>query len=62
MGWVGFYNRDIGHSRFEQYQLGGDGLSNFTIEGFDCCIFSILRPPGGVLVIMRLWGSQHAQD
>ena len=26
---------DIGHSGFEQYQLGGDGLSNFNIEGFD---------------------------
>ncbi|MFT7588248.1 MAG: outer membrane protein insertion porin family [Limisphaerales bacterium] len=35
MGWVGYYNSEIGHSRFEQFQLGGDGLSNFSIEGFD---------------------------
>lgn len=35
MGFVGFYNPQIGHSSFEQYQLGGDGLANFNLEGFD---------------------------
>jgi len=35
MGYIGFYNPEIGHSSFEQYQLGGDGLANFNLEGFD---------------------------
>ncbi len=28
IGMLGFYNRDIGTSPFERFQLGGDGLSN----------------------------------
>jgi outer membrane protein insertion porin family len=35
LGFIGFYNPAIGHSSFEQFQLGGDGLANFNLEGFD---------------------------
>lgn len=28
MGWMGYYNSDIGYAPFERYELGGDGLSN----------------------------------
>jgi outer membrane protein insertion porin family len=33
MGFLGFYNKDIGVSPFERYYLGGDGLSNWSIDG-----------------------------
>lgn len=29
-GFLGFYNREIGFSPFERYQVGGDGLSGFN--------------------------------
>lgn len=29
MGFMGFYNNDIGHSPLERFEVGGDGLSNF---------------------------------
>lgn len=29
-GFLGFYNRDIGFSPFERFQLGGDGLSGYS--------------------------------
>ncbi|MEN9568198.1 MAG: hypothetical protein RLZZ69_3394, partial [Cyanobacteriota bacterium] len=32
-GFLGLYNRDIGPSPFERFYLGGDGLSNFTLDG-----------------------------
>lgn len=37
MGFLGFYNRDIGPPPFERFQVGGDGLSNqqFGITGKD---------------------------
>ena len=37
LGAVGFYNRDIGTSPFERFQLGGDGINNqqFGFAGFD---------------------------
>ncbi len=31
MGLLGFYNRDVGLSPFERFELGGDGLSNQSI-------------------------------
>ena len=31
MGLLGFYNRDVGFSPFERFELGGDGLSNQSI-------------------------------
>ncbi len=33
MGFLGFYNKDIGISPFERYYLGGDGLSGWAIDG-----------------------------
>lgn len=33
MGFLGFYNKDIGVSPFERFYLGGDGLSGWEIDG-----------------------------
>lgn len=30
MGFMGFYNRELGFSPFERFQVGGDGLSGFN--------------------------------
>jgi len=35
MGFMGFFNNDIGHSPFERFELGDDGLSNFNLYGKD---------------------------
>jgi len=32
-GFMGAYNRDIGISPFERFYLGGDGLSNYALDG-----------------------------
>lgn len=34
-GAVGLYNRDIGYSPFEQFRVGGSGLSGFVLYGTD---------------------------
>lgn len=34
-GFLGLYNRDIGISPFERFELGGDGIANFNIVGKD---------------------------
>ena len=31
MGYLGYYNSEVGISPFERFELGGDGLSNQTI-------------------------------
>jgi outer membrane protein insertion porin family len=33
MGFLGFYNSDIGFPPFERFYLGGDGLSGWEIDG-----------------------------
>ncbi len=33
MGFLGFYNSDIGIPPFERFYLGGDGLSNWEVDG-----------------------------
>ena len=33
MGFLGFYNKDIGFPPFERFYLGGDGLSGWEIDG-----------------------------
>ncbi len=33
MGFLGYYNKDIGLSPFERFYLGGDGLSGWEIDG-----------------------------
>lgn len=35
MGLMGYFNADIGHSPFERFQIGGDGLSNYSLYGKD---------------------------
>lgn len=33
MGYLGYYNKDLGYSPFEKYQLGGDGMSGYNMYG-----------------------------
>lgn len=35
IGMIGHYNKDIGTTPFERFELGGDGIANFNIEGKD---------------------------
>lgn len=35
LGGMGYYNQDIGHSPFERFEMGGDGISNFNLFGKD---------------------------
>ena len=49
-GWLGLYNRDIGYSPFERFELGGDGLSNITFYGRDIIAlrgYDVFTPPAG---------------
>lgn len=32
-GFMGYYNKDIGHSPFGRYVLGGDGLQSWNLDG-----------------------------
>jgi len=32
-GFMGYYNKDIGHSPFGRYVVGGDGLSSWNLDG-----------------------------
>ncbi len=32
-GYLGYYNRNLGYSPFETYQLGGDGMSGYSTYG-----------------------------
>ncbi len=34
-GMMGFYNSNIGHSPFERFELGDDGIANFNLYGKD---------------------------
>lgn len=34
-GYIGHYDKDLGPSPFEQFQLGGDGLSGYNLYGTD---------------------------
>jgi len=35
IGMLGAYNREIGVTPFERFELGGDGIANYNIEGKD---------------------------
>ncbi len=35
IGMIGHYNKDIGTTPFERFELGGDGIANFNIQGKD---------------------------
>lgn len=46
MGFLGFYNANVGLSPFERYELGGDGISNFQgIQGRDIISLRGYRDP-----------------
>ncbi len=46
MGFLGFYNPNIGLSPFERYELGGDGISNFQgLQGKDIISLRGYRDP-----------------
>ncbi len=32
-GYLGFYNEELGHSPFERYFVGGDGIAQFQLDG-----------------------------
>ncbi|MCI1779098.1 MAG: outer membrane protein assembly factor BamA [Bacteroidales bacterium] len=34
-GYLGYYNKDLGYSPFEGYQVGGDGMSGYNTYGSD---------------------------
>jgi outer membrane protein insertion porin family len=34
-GYLGYYNKDLGYSPFEGFQLGGDGMSGYNTYGSD---------------------------
>ena len=33
IGMMGYYNKDIGHSPFQRFEVGGDGIGNFNLVG-----------------------------
>ena len=35
MGFLGYYNSNLGLSPFERFELGGDGISNYSLYGKD---------------------------
>ncbi|MCH2046218.1 MAG: BamA/TamA family outer membrane protein, partial [Saprospiraceae bacterium] len=46
MGFLGYYNQNVGLSPFERYELGGDGISNFVgIQGRDIISLRGYRDP-----------------
>lgn len=46
MGFLGFYNANVGLSPFERYELGGDGISNFQgLQGKDIISLRGYRDP-----------------
>ncbi|TVR78650.1 MAG: outer membrane protein assembly factor BamA [Chitinophagaceae bacterium] len=47
-GFLGYYNQDLGYSPFERFEVGGDGISNFTFFGRDIISlrgYDVLTPP-----------------
>jgi outer membrane protein insertion porin family len=46
MGFLGYYNKNVGLSPFERYELGGDGISNFVgLQGRDIVSLRGYRDP-----------------
>jgi len=33
MGYLGFYNSELGQNPFERYFVGGDGIAQFQLDG-----------------------------
>jgi outer membrane protein insertion porin family len=49
-GFLGYYNKDIGYSPFERFELGGDGLSNISFYGRDIIAlrgYEVISDPKG---------------
>ncbi|MDX2002632.1 MAG: POTRA domain-containing protein [Chitinophagales bacterium] len=49
-GFLGYYNKDIGYSPFERFELGGDGLSNISFYGRDIIAlrgYEVITPSTG---------------
>ncbi len=49
-GFLGYYNKDIGYSPFERFELGGDGISNIQFFGRDILAlrgYEVLSPNTG---------------
>lgn len=49
-GFMGYYNKDIGYSPFERFELGGDGISNIQFFGRDIIAlrgYDVLTPSDG---------------
>lgn len=50
LGFLGTFNKDIGVTPFERYQLGGQGFNQFTILGTDIIGmrgYDVITPDGG---------------
>ncbi|MBV1888225.1 MAG: outer membrane protein assembly factor BamA [Urechidicola sp.] len=55
MGFLGYYNKDLGYSPFERYYMGGDGLATYQFDGRETIGLrgyenSILSPPQGSMI------------
>lgn len=49
-GFLGYFNKDIGYSPFERFELGGDGISNIQFFGRDIIAlrgYDVLTPTDG---------------
>ena len=53
LGFLGLYNRDIGYSPFERFELGGDGIANFNFNGREIIAlrgYEVITPTQGAPV------------
>lgn len=59
-GYLGYYNKDIGYSPFEGFDLGGDGMSGYTMYGRETIGLrgytnSSLTPPYGTAKVANIY-------
>ncbi len=63
-GYLGFYNKEIGHSPFEKFDVGGSGMMGYNLYGTD--IVALRGYAEGSLTptttIMRRGGAQQVDD
>lgn len=56
LGFQGYYNRNVGNSPFERFELGGDGISNFQVLGKDIISlrgYPIITASGGASIFNK---------
>ncbi|MCB0537777.1 MAG: BamA/TamA family outer membrane protein, partial [Bacteroidetes bacterium] len=56
LGFLGTYNKDLGVTPFERYQLGGQGFNTFTILGTDIIGmrgYDVITPNGGAPIMNK---------